>query len=51
MSAVVVVVMVLCLAGLLAVMAWPWVRRTTVRSAGRIVHDVRSNVAERERHG
>ena len=40
--------MALLLLGLVAVMVWPWVRRTAVRATGRVVHDVRRNVAERE---
>lgn len=53
MGAVLSVLMVLMLVGLVAVMVWPWVRRTVVRSSGRLVHDVKRNVAEREaeRHG
>jgi phosphotransferase system glucose/maltose/N-acetylglucosamine-specific IIC component len=51
MSAVLTVAMALILVALFAVMVWPWVRRTMVRSAGRLVHDVRSNVAEREQAG
>jgi phosphotransferase system glucose/maltose/N-acetylglucosamine-specific IIC component len=48
MSAALMGLMVLMLVALVAVMVWPWVRRTVVRSSGRLVHDVRRNVAERE---
>ena len=40
--------MALLLLGLVVVMVWPWVRRNAVRATGRVVADVKANVAERE---